>query len=149
MTAIPNKRLCVYTYSANGKVFYVGMGKRERPYHRWAGGRGIKWFDNVNTVGDYKIDVLAWTDDRNEAQRIEREMVASLSPLCNARPGETGEAKQVTSVRPSRILALKKAAATYECTVNLCLGLSLMLGCAKADIKRAKAAQCWSTGGLL
>jgi hypothetical protein len=24
MTAVPNKRLCVYSHSANGKVFYVG-----------------------------------------------------------------------------------------------------------------------------
>jgi hypothetical protein len=28
MTTIPNRRLCVYTHSADGKVFYVGQATR-------------------------------------------------------------------------------------------------------------------------
>jgi hypothetical protein len=44
--------ICVYTHSANGKIFYVGQGNSRRPYER-----GV------------------------EAEQIESEMIAGLRAL--------------------------------------------------------------------
>ena len=59
------KQLCVYTHSANGEVFYVGQGTRFRPAGR--GSRSRAWEAHVESAGSYEINIVHWTDDRDEA----------------------------------------------------------------------------------
>jgi len=40
MTVIPNKRLCVYMHSADGKIFYVGQGSLSGHMNELVGRRG-------------------------------------------------------------------------------------------------------------
>jgi hypothetical protein len=75
------ERLCVYTHSANGQIFYVGYGAPLRPYTRAT--RNSRWRDHVKRAGEYEIAIRAWTYDRAEAQRIESEMISAHNPFCN------------------------------------------------------------------
>jgi hypothetical protein len=75
------KQLCVYTHSANGKVFYVGQGTRFRPSGR--GSRSQAWKAHVRNAGGYDINIVHWTDDRDEAVRIESELIAAYPSACN------------------------------------------------------------------
>jgi hypothetical protein len=67
MTAIPNKRLCVYSHSADGEVFYVGQGNSQRTYERAS--RTPRWHAHVveESGGGYEITIHAWTADKAEA----------------------------------------------------------------------------------
>jgi hypothetical protein len=91
MTIVPHKRLCVYSHSADGKVFYVGQGRSQRPYEQ--DGRALRWHAHVEeSGGGYEITIHTWTDDRAEALRIEREMIETHTPLCNGREYVPAEA---------------------------------------------------------
>jgi hypothetical protein len=75
------KQLCVYTHSANGQVFYVGQGTRSRP--RCQNNRSRAWRAHVEAVGHFDVEIVHWTDDRNEAVRIESELIAAHPAACN------------------------------------------------------------------
>jgi len=48
------KRLCVYSHSANGQIFYVGSGEPgRRPYERH--GRTPRWLSHIKRCGGYEI----------------------------------------------------------------------------------------------
>ena len=82
------KHLCVYSHSANGQIFYVGQRQPARLYSRE---RNPRRHEHVKRVGEYEIDIHAWTDDRAEAQRIEAEMIAAHDPLCNFRKSDSSK----------------------------------------------------------
>jgi hypothetical protein len=79
------KSLCVYTHSANGRVFYVGQGNRFRPQGRAS--RSRAWHAHVKAAGAYEINVVHWTDDRDEALRVESELIAAHPSACSMTRG--------------------------------------------------------------
>jgi DNA-binding XRE family transcriptional regulator len=72
-------QLCVYTHSANGKVFYVGQGTLCRPTNHTA--RSCAW--RAQAARGYEINIVHRTDDRREAVRVESELIAAHRPVCN------------------------------------------------------------------
>src|ERR1700730_16894674 len=75
------KSLCVYTHSENGKVFYVGQGTRFRPND--PGSRSRRWKAHAKSADGLEVDIIHWTDDRDEAVRIESELIAAHPSACN------------------------------------------------------------------
>jgi hypothetical protein len=69
------KQLCVYTHSANSKVFYVGQGSQTRAYAKTP--RPPAWKSHVGVVGKYDVNIVHWADDRDEAVRLESELIAA------------------------------------------------------------------------
>jgi hypothetical protein len=79
----PAAKYCVYTHSWDGKVFYVGRRGKPRPDSFWA--RSPAWRKHVASCDNYEINICARTDDKNEAAKIEREMIIAHNPKCNIR----------------------------------------------------------------
>jgi len=115
------KRLCVYSHSANGQIFYVGSGEPgRRPYERH--GRTPRWLSHIKRCGGYEIKIHAWADNRAEVQRIEGEMIAAHNPSCNVlkvtarneKAPATKTAFQFVRLAPAAKAALEKAARDDE-----------------------------------
>lgn len=71
------KQLCVYTHSANGRVFYVGQGSSTRAYNRHA--RTPRWEEYVKNVGSLAaLEKVAAADRRSMSSYIEGLIVADL-----------------------------------------------------------------------
>jgi hypothetical protein len=113
------ERLFVYAHSAGGKIFYVGMGNAKRPFAYGRSSRTSRWCEHVKSVGTYNTNILAQTNDRIEAQKIEARLIAIHTPVCNVRKNETRlvwEKSDRTDlmrfcVKPATKAAIKKAAA--------------------------------------
>lgn len=92
MNEISIKEYCVYTHrDMNGKIFYVGMGNRERPFDVSTSHRSEKWHTHVEEYGLGTIDIIAWYDSKEEALACEEEFTILLKafgePLVNIRRG--------------------------------------------------------------
>jgi hypothetical protein len=119
-------RLCVYTHSANGQIFYVGQGNARRPHNFSAATRGTRWRAHVERHGRPKITIHAWADNRTEAQRIEAELIAAYNPPCNVRrfdcrtytDARPDAAPIAFRIRPTLKQALAKAAAADRRSVS-------------------------------
>jgi predicted GIY-YIG superfamily endonuclease len=85
----------VYAHSNAGKIFYIGSGLKSRPYDKKL--RNALWKAHVSKTGPYTITRLAETDNRKEALRIERDMIAAHKPACNtiAEPTPCSQCKQI------------------------------------------------------
>lgn len=75
------KQLCVYTHSANGKIFYVGQGSERRAREKTS--RKRLWLKHVSVIKGYAVSIHTRTEDRSEAERIEAELIAAHAPKCN------------------------------------------------------------------
>ena len=92
MSEISIKEYCVYTHrDMNGKIFYVGMGNRARPFDVRKSSRSEKWLSYVAEYGLAEIDIIAWYDSKEEALACEEEFTLLLrdfgEPLVNVRRG--------------------------------------------------------------
>lgn len=88
MDEINIKEYCVYTHrDMNGKIFYVGMGNRKRPFDVSKPHRTKKWNAHVEQYGLGSIDIIAWYDTKEEALACEGEFTLLLKdfgePLTN------------------------------------------------------------------
>lgn len=102
----PRKQLCVYTHSANGKVFYVGQGTRFRPKDR--NNRSRAW--KAHAESGYDVNIARRTDDRGEAVRVESELIAAHPATCNIKkydrrgyPESVAIAKVEIRLSPSQV----------------------------------------------
>jgi hypothetical protein len=68
----------VYTHlnPLTKEIFYVGIGKGNRAWNRWAG-RNKFWDNYVNKYG-FEIEIVAENLTRNQAGKIEIELIAHL-----------------------------------------------------------------------
>jgi hypothetical protein len=81
MIKIEDKRWCVYTHATDGEVFYVGVGISTRPFERIK--RNHLWSAHVAANPTLEVGIALWTNDRNEALRLEAKMIRDLVPRCN------------------------------------------------------------------
>lgn len=73
------KEYCVYTHrDMAGKVFYVGMGNRRRPFDLSNSHRSQAWLNHVAAHGLGEINIVEWFDDREEAFAHEAEITELL-----------------------------------------------------------------------
>jgi hypothetical protein len=68
----------VYTHlnPLTKEIFYVGIGKGNRAWNQWAG-RNKFWDNYVNKYG-FKVEIVAENLTRNQAGKIEIELIAHL-----------------------------------------------------------------------
>jgi hypothetical protein len=68
----------VYTHlnPKTKEVFYVGIGKGNRAYNKWAG-RNKFWDNYVNKHG-FEVEIIAENLTRNQAGKIEIQLIAEL-----------------------------------------------------------------------
>ena len=84
-------KVCVYTHSISGTVFYVGKGTAGRPFATT--GRTHLWRNAVSNRS-FDVDIIGWFDTDREAQNREREEIRELNPIVNQRRfGPLGESK--------------------------------------------------------
>jgi hypothetical protein len=118
------KALCVYTHSTGGKVFYAGHGSRGRPSNLTD--RTPRWHAHVEKHGEPKIVIRAWTNDREEAKRVEAELIEKYRPSCNVRKHDrrkypvaaAWKAPLSIALKPSLKAALMEAAAQDGRTIS-------------------------------
>lgn len=73
------KEYCVYTHrDMDGKIFYVGMGDRRRPFDVSKSHRSEKWVAHVEQYGLGEIDIVDWFSTREEALAHEAEITELL-----------------------------------------------------------------------
>lgn len=72
---------CVYTHSANGKVFYVGCGRGNRPYS--ADNRNYLWHKKVAQVGSFHVRIVQYYVDKDDALKRERVLILKHAADCN------------------------------------------------------------------
>jgi hypothetical protein len=72
------KKYYVYTHlnPKTKEVFYVGIGKDNRAWNKWAG-RNKFWDNYVNKYG-FEVELVAENLTRNQAGKIEIELIAEL-----------------------------------------------------------------------
>ena len=77
-------KYCVYTHSLNDIVFYVGMGvTNHRP--KKLGNRTKRWKDFVkNNTKNVKIDIVKTFDNREDALKLEKELIIHYKNLGQA-----------------------------------------------------------------
>ena len=70
---------CIYQHSnpITGEVFYIGLGLKDRPYN-FTTGRSREWKEYVAINGKPNVKILYNNLTAEEADRIERELVARL-----------------------------------------------------------------------
>ena len=70
---------CIYQHSnpITGEVFYIGLGLKNRPYN-FTTGRSKEWKEYVAINGKPDVKILHDNLTAEEADRIERELVARL-----------------------------------------------------------------------
>ena len=64
-------------------VFYVGVGNTERPFSRRKSHRNALWLAQIESLPAFDVDVILWTDKREEALRFEANLIKELRPECN------------------------------------------------------------------
>lgn len=72
---------CVYTHSHNGRVFYVGSGKLQRPFDMVR--RSPKWKAYVALIQSYHIDIILLTNNVGELAEVESQFIRKFKPVCN------------------------------------------------------------------
>jgi hypothetical protein len=78
---ISKKETCVYLHKKpNDVVFYVGIGKKSRPF--WKFNRNPHWHNIVNKYPDYKIEIIHENLDWNSACEIEKQLISQLKRQC-------------------------------------------------------------------
>ena len=72
------KKYYVYTHlnPKTKEVFYVGIGKDNRAYNKWAG-RNKFWDNYVNKHG-FEVELIAEGLTRSQAGKIEVKLIAEL-----------------------------------------------------------------------
>jgi predicted GIY-YIG superfamily endonuclease len=77
----PQGRTAAYRlYDRDDKVIYVGISNN--PHARWSGHAADKpWW------GDVVMREVEWFETREDAERIERQLIGSLTPRWNTAPG--------------------------------------------------------------
>lgn len=106
---------CVYTHLHNDKVFYVGMGKPERPYE-YPMGRSEKWLDYYYSVNkQINVQITANGLTKNEALQKENELITyyGLKNLVNIQSGVT----KVKGLSVAAIVELYKHGASQQTKV--------------------------------
>jgi len=70
---------CIYQHSnpINGKIFYIGLGLKDRPYN-FNTGRNKEWKEYVAVNGKPNVEILYDNLTLEEADKIERELVIKL-----------------------------------------------------------------------
>ncbi len=68
----------VYTHlnPTTKEIFYVGIGKDNRAWNRWAGRN--KFWDNYTNKYGFEVELIKENLTRNQAGKIERELIAEL-----------------------------------------------------------------------
>lgn len=74
-------RICAYTHSLDGTVFYVGIGTTCRPFQSRA--RNKSWIALVTKAKHFDVDIVSLHDTVESAQRAEAELIDQLKPRCN------------------------------------------------------------------
>jgi len=89
-------KVCLYTHSIKGKVFYVGVGVSVRPFV--TAKRSSKWREVVTRHGFYEVRILAWFSRKAQALQLEQQLIKELKPEANlmhsGRPFRSEEFKQ-------------------------------------------------------
>jgi len=79
---IEKGRVCVYTHSVDGIVFYVGKGVCYRPFE--TSRRNKLWGDAVEKSGGvFDVDILGWFDNDQQARSRELQEIQSRKPTAN------------------------------------------------------------------
>ncbi len=79
---IESSRVCVYTHSIDGIVFYVGKGVCYRPFE--ASRRNERWSAAVEAAGGiFDVDILGWFGTDQEACTRELQEIQSRKPSAN------------------------------------------------------------------
>lgn len=84
------QKLCVYTHSIGGVVFYVGLGTPVRPFtvSNSMNGRSAKWYEMVKGAMHFDVEIIGYYDDPQDARDKECELIELLEPVANVRlPG--------------------------------------------------------------
>ena len=76
-------KYCVYAHKSRltGEIFYIGMGGPKRVRSKL--GRNEIWQKIVTTEGGHEVEIIAWHDDRSQAEKREREEILALRPAAN------------------------------------------------------------------
>jgi len=100
---------CVYQHirDDNNTIFYIGIGKKRRPYDRK--GRNQHWFNIVNKT-TYKIEILFFNLSHQDAKEKEIELIKKYGRidlkngiLCNKTDGGDGRVNAIVT-RKNKIL---------------------------------------------
>lgn len=68
------KQYYVYRHiKPNGEVFYIGMGNNKRPYDKYH--RSKEWYEVVNSIPFYNIDILHTFDNMEDALELEEILI--------------------------------------------------------------------------
>lgn len=129
------QQLCVYTHSANGKVFYVGSGSRARAFNH--SNRTPRWHTQAEAAGGVETNIIVWTEDRAEAQRIEAEMIMTHKPACNVHKRATRKIWPVSFREVNFSVRLSDTEAARVKAIALAKDWPDGEGLAKADRRRA------------
>jgi hypothetical protein len=72
---------CVYAHSLDGNVFYIGCGKKERPFN--SANRGRLWKVIVSVSRRYEVQILEWFSDETTAYERETQEIKNRRPASN------------------------------------------------------------------
>jgi hypothetical protein len=116
----------VYTHSRpDGRIFYVGKGKRERAYR--ASGRTNHWHNIVNKHGGFTVTIVSTHEDENDAFRAEIDVIAFLRSegveLVNLTTGGEGVSgrdvgKKLSPEHRAKLAAAKRGTKQSAATVE-------------------------------
>ncbi len=75
-------KTCVYCHRLpDGTIFYVGMGKANRPFD--PSNRNSIWHETVAMAGHIDVEIIGWYDSRLEAEIAERKAIINCQPSAN------------------------------------------------------------------
>lgn len=72
---------CVYSHSYEGKIFYIGKGRPQRPFELH--GRNDIWIEFMKNKDYFDVSIVEWFLDERDAYTFERDIVDTLRPECN------------------------------------------------------------------
>lgn len=77
-----NKKYCVYGHYVDGTCIYIGSGRLARAFNVFQAGRNETWKARIKTA-NVDIEIFLFTDNRQEALKLERVMIRVMQPECN------------------------------------------------------------------
>lgn len=109
---IPTERYCVYAHRHHDTIFYIGQGRLGRPFD--VNSRNGRWWQYVEEIGSYTIEILGYFPTMAEAKREEERLLRLIEPICNITGKGTLIADDITSATTPRPNTPEERAAVMQ-----------------------------------
>ena len=77
--SVPANQTCVYAHYVGEQLIYIGVGSVERAFRVWC--RSPSW--KALTKDGYRVEILQWFENRDEALEAEKRFIQELKPTTN------------------------------------------------------------------